>query len=724
MQYAQIITEEFSKIGINATLDYLSWSILSSRFYNQEVGPYNEGGYDICLCGMSLGGSTSHPGDALSFVYAADTIPPAGFNAMYWAPDPNKTHGWMDYRAQESDDLIIAINQEINLTRATELIQEWQKVYYDVMPNVMIYSEVEVHVLSTGLYGYDPVAQPFTLENMWMTENYTGTPDTVALASAAAGSGWLPQIISDRYSGDWIPDIHEGLLDLSASVDTVLPAAFDRAAWMEERFGTKEYLARYPQIATSLGTYNANGLNWSIQVRDDVFWHDGHQLDTWDVAFSYQAFLIPDLDTDDYYDLKLAFGSDDDPINTSLFPGVSQTKIHGNYSFIVKDVNNDGFYETIDFIFNTIFIPWMIEFSGYPLLPEHILGDPVTHGWTGFNDTVYRANGWDLSIYSFDPTTNWLVPPKQWSGHSYNTGNPTDPGGYAGPIGTGPYYFELYDQTTGRGTVKKWTDKQWDGSAWVTATGAGSGYRDQDLIEDAPDTGIIIVTSLERGLSDMKAGDINILDPQFTMTSILDELQIHPAIQTTLTAGPVWQVLHFNPKFTAKTPLSETDRCLNRMGVRHAISHIIPREMIIKDTLNGLGIPMFSPILSSSWAAIPSDEFLRWKRDYQGPRDYKLEQDAITSYDDYNISRALEYMAAEGYDMRPWSILYSGTSCCTDEFFPDSTTSLPPTSHITSTETHHSGFIDLLPILQILEIGTILCFIMTLVIIIRRHQLR
>jgi ABC-type transport system substrate-binding protein len=495
---------------------------------------------------------------------------------------------------------------------------------------------------------------------------------------------------------------------------------------MQERFGTMEYLARYPRIGTSLGTYSPDdqdneGLNWSIQIRDDVYWHDGHQLDAWDVVFSYQTFMIPAVGTDEYSSLTFAFGHDDDPSN---FTG--KTKAHGNYSFYARDIDGDDFYETVDFLFNVTFAPWMTEYTGYSLLPEHILGDPINHGFTGFNKTDYDSTH-DLSSYTFDPSL-WNVVPTAWTGHSYNTGKPSDPGGYNGPIGTGPYYFDSYDQTSGRGTVKKWDGKQWDGSAWVDATGDGTRFRDQAAIADAPDTGIIIVTSLAGGLSDMKAGDINILDTQFTMGTILDELQAHPAIQATLTAGPVWQALYMNPKFTAKTQLSDSDRCLNRKGVRHAISHIIPRKEIINNTLKGCGNPIFSPIPSASWAAISPDEFLQWKREYQGPGGYKIERGTATPYDDYNITRALNYMSSEGYDMRPWSGPYPGTSCFTDEVvycsFPDSSTTFPLISLTTTTEALLNTPIDLLPILQILEIGTVLLFIVTLVIIVRRLQMR
>ena len=36
-----------------------------------------------------------------------------------------------------------------------------EKLWYDVLPNLMIYNQYEVFAISTGLYGFDPLKDPF-----------------------------------------------------------------------------------------------------------------------------------------------------------------------------------------------------------------------------------------------------------------------------------------------------------------------------------------------------------------------------------------------------------------------------------------------------------------------------------------------------------------------------------------------------------------------------------
>ena len=62
MQFSQLMEKEVQKIGIGSEMDLISWAALGPRATDQEVGPYAEGGYDICFIGMSLGTPAGHPG--------------------------------------------------------------------------------------------------------------------------------------------------------------------------------------------------------------------------------------------------------------------------------------------------------------------------------------------------------------------------------------------------------------------------------------------------------------------------------------------------------------------------------------------------------------------------------------------------------------------------------------------------------------------------------------
>ncbi|MFX0123837.1 MAG: ABC transporter substrate-binding protein, partial [Candidatus Hodarchaeota archaeon] len=234
--------------------------------------------------------------------------------------------------------------------------------------------------------------------------------------------------------------------------------------------------------------------------------------------------------------------------------------------------------------------------------------------------------------------------------------------------------------------------------------------------------------------------DVNILDPQFTMGTILDELQADPAILPSLTAAPGWQAFCFNPKFIVKTPLSDFDRPFNHRGFRHAVSHIIPREDIINILLAGLGTEIFSPIPITSWAAIPPDEFLLWKRTYEAPGGHKLEWDATTPFDDYNITRALEYMSSEGYDMRPFggpgpNVVWPGSEPTTSIIpttsiptahttIPSTTTSsvLPTTSETTTTQISTTSTLSIPTITPSLEALILILAITLMIAFFRRRK--
>jgi ABC-type transport system substrate-binding protein len=637
MQHAQMIESEFLKIGIEAELDLISWSAIGSRGLDTIVGPYDEGGFDILIFGMSLG--ELYPGASLSVVYHENGLPPDGFNVMYWA-----NQSWaMTYRASENNELIDQINSEFNQTRATELLIEWQKLWYDVMPNVLLYNLYEVHAVSTGFYGYDPFGYVLdSAEDHWTDGNYAGTADDLVIAGVSEGTDeWLSLISTDVYDAYMNEPLLDSLVGLTPSTGIVLPEGTDRDAWMTAQYGSPDPLKLVPRMATAMGTWDTAGLNYSIEVRDDIYWHDGVQYDAWDAAFSFQATIIPDMTTSLYSENALVFGPDD------------ADAFHGNYSFQVKDLDGNGFYETLNIIVADVYAPFELSVLPTGNYPEHILGDPVTHGMTGWTTAGYESAGWNFSGMIFDPNANWQVTPADWITHSMNTGNPADPGGFWGPIGTGSLVVADSGYTSGTVELKKFNETMWDGSNWITNT-SNSHWNIVNL-DKMPNTYRSTVTTTASGIASMKTGVVNIMDPQFNMGNILGELQAESTIHAVLNTDSGWQALWFNPQFNAPTQLGTNDRPLNRKGVRHAISHIIPRDDIINFLLNGLARPAYTPVPVTSWGIISENEMIAFKRSVNGADGSIPEYNATTAFDEYNIDIALKWMSSEGYDMRPWN---------------------------------------------------------------------
>ncbi len=379
----------------------------------------------------------------------------------------------------------------------------------------------------------------------------------------------------------------------------------------------------YPRIAESMGTWASNGLSYDMDVRENVYFHDGEKVDAWDVAFSFQAPIIPDIGASQYSNLLKPFSLDD------------KTAKHGNYSFTVTDENNDGFFEHIKFNLNQALTSFETNNLGAFLLPEHVLGDPVDHG---FNATSH-----------FSPNDKWFVKPADWQYHSTTTGRKTDPGGYAGPIGCGSMIFKEYDSTTGTISLQKFKDIMWGNttSQWVSAPGIS--HWNIGNLDSMPVTAKVILARMEPAIADMKTGGVNIMDPQFTMANILDELQTEASIQPVLSPENDWQAMYFNPKF-------EQDGVyhLQKKGVCHAISHIVPREDINTYLMKGLGFPAYTPIPVNSWAAIPETELLEFKNALQATDNSTPEANVVTAYDEYSIDKAFDWLDTEGYNTTEW----------------------------------------------------------------------
>ncbi|WP_455140855.1 ABC transporter substrate-binding protein, partial [Candidatus Hodarchaeum mangrovi] len=581
--WEQMMVPEFAKIGIKAELDYVGWPTLYPRSIKEEVGAYKDGGYDLIVLGTGVGSPIRHLGDGLQGGYGTTAIPPAGFNIMYWANDPSKHY--MTYRAEESNNLIQRIRTNYNRSELGMQLVEWQKIWYDVLPHIVVYTPYDVHAISSTLYGYDPVFFPFdSLITMW------GRP-TVTFAVSGCGPPFNPIFADNIYDIYSVGSSMAGLVQHTPSKYLVLPMNTDREAWMTTNFGTTEYLKVIPRIATERGNYSNNGLQYNITLCDNVFFHDGHQLDGWDVAFSLQVKLIPTLS-------KKSGSNSDELWAEWILPFGLDDKVNhrGNYSVIIEDKDDDGFFEHISFNFVTIFPSFVTDVLDFSIFPEHILGDPVNHG--------FDKSG------NFDPNL-WLCKPSDWSAHSFNTGHSSDPGGLNGPIGAGPVVFKEYNATKNEITFEKFDGIQWDHitKTWVSNTSLRYFEFSEGKWFAMPTSAKVIMAGMDIAIAEMKLGMVDILDPWYMLRNVFDEIQAASTITPVLTPASGWQSLYMNPKFEEGGIYH-----LNKKGVRHAISHIIPREEITDKLWNGLAIPAYTPIPITSWAAISETDLLAYKK--------------------------------------------------------------------------------------------------------------
>ncbi|MFX1539040.1 MAG: ABC transporter substrate-binding protein, partial [Promethearchaeota archaeon] len=395
MQYAQLIEKELPKLGFQTELSLLSWYPLLYRMGAfDEVGTYAEGGMDMGLIGFNID-PTAHPAGTCNSLFGRESVPPYGYNMVYWSDD-NRSGNVDIYntmKVTEAHEYLTKTLRETDPAILTDLFKEYQKIHYDVQALSFVYTEYRLHPISKGLYGFDPLYYPITsCEDQWLTEDYPGSTDLVILANSATPNAFNTRIVRDVYNQYVAGPVQDALCGSTPSANVFLPEDIVKEDWMKERyhdvFGTSEHSELYPRVAKALGTFSTDKLTYTIEVRDDVYFHDGHQLDAWDVAFSYQTYIVPDVGAPGYSTMRVAWGDDD------------KAAKHGNYSFEVVDTNADNFYETIKFHFNDTFGPW-VDYVQAAIFPEHILGDPVTHG--------FDTNG------DFDPDTLWQVMPRNFN---------------------------------------------------------------------------------------------------------------------------------------------------------------------------------------------------------------------------------------------------------------------------------------------------------------------
>ena len=74
---------------------------------------------------------------------------------------------------------------------------------------------------------------------------------------------------------------------------TDLPTSWIVGMLYNGMYRIDDTLAVVPDIAASLPTQSADGLTWTIKLRDDVKWHDGSPVTADDVKFTYDLALSP-----------------------------------------------------------------------------------------------------------------------------------------------------------------------------------------------------------------------------------------------------------------------------------------------------------------------------------------------------------------------------------------------------------------------------------------------
>ncbi len=590
-QYAGIIASNMMKLGINAKLFYVSFDQLLNRIYftNAEQGSsFSEGGYD-----MAFGGYPISPPSPLipDFSFMLQGGPgffaPAGANiALYSNTELNAL---FDQLAKTTD-----IQQQVDLLYKIQEIVANDKAY------IFLYEPVDVVARDQKWTAWG-AKDAFSIMTFPDVQQWAGGTDlTFAEASNVFPGSTLNPALTASSQSIYALNIYAQIVFSGAGLQDL----------------DGRTLTYYPALATSIQP-SQDGLDWNISIRHGATFQSGVEITADDFVWTRWALLTPQtaatsMGTDIQYlgnvvDFTFMNGTTS-TVDTRA--SASETARHGwwkatgRYSF--------EFHLPAPYAFTRQ------TYAAFAPFPKHIL--------EGF-----PSNTWDSIPYSTASesyTYKWDV--NQYGGS----------GSYAavGPVGAGPYLLKSYDFTNNIATLAKFP-------GYWNATGLESmGRFTVDTYK------VVWIGNKDAALAALKSGEANVLDTNYQLATDIPTLQ-QMGVNVISAHDLGWQELVINMRHPVvgtgvDTPLGKSNPSEAAEAARHirtAISHMIPRDVIISELLAGAGYPLAS-MVGPGWGI--------WQNPNVKP-------------DSYDLDVAAQELQAAGYSASvgpsPAPIAYTGS---------------------------------------------------------------
>ncbi|MFX0167954.1 MAG: ABC transporter substrate-binding protein [Candidatus Hodarchaeota archaeon] len=539
--WTEIIADAWRRLNIDATPYFGPWSYWIPRVLeptSDSIGkPHAEGGYDVFF----LGGRLSRITDPTSFFHS-DAMVPAGYNYPLWNDSVN-------------DALIDAIITEPNVTARNLLLFQWQQHFQEESPKAILFYPKEAWAYTPSMRNFESF--PYTFPN-------TGDPgirmDTPTLK---IGTNFIPFDFNPILAGTDKWSSHQDRLAINP--------CFDALYYYNSSTDFFNFV-RTPCLTTQDYEVSSDGRNWTIHLRDDVYWPTGFRFNASDLAMTYHACLIP------------------------AFQDRNSGEVRHYDEFVETGLTNESIVVVDEFTVTVTF--------------------PTPYAWAA-------------SLLNIQPLS-WVamkdIPWTSWTTHGSNTGiqwTTTDINGepYAvfGCLGVGPYV--VHDIGSGwNATMGTFRADLRDpmGSKGALANGTIISYHNGVRgFGSEPMPAIYEVQqffSLDAAIDALESGQVDLIDSQFMIQSKLG--LIDPAWGKILVGMALkLQEVGFNmqhPIFGTgeATPNGQADpanAALYAKYVRQALNYMIPRGQIIEQRLTGfaeLGVTFVSPLTSAYSPAI------------------------------------------------------------------------------------------------------------------------
>jgi ABC-type transport system substrate-binding protein len=584
-QYASIITSNLISLGIDAKLFYVNFDQLSNRLFAATAPPgssFSQGGYDIGFIGW---GFTSYvPDFRANYDGRPAFMPPSGSNYAYY--NSSALNGIFDKLYSSTDQAT-----QIQLTHQFE-----EQVFKDA-PYNFIYETIDPVPRASKFtaWGNSSVFSEVTFPDV---QHWAGSN---SLTFAEAGNVFPGNTLNPANTASansfyaayiWFQIMGGSLQEADPRCSCYIP-------------GTAQNITSSP-----------DGLTWTVNIRPGVLFQDGVEATADDYVFAQYALTNPQTASTllgsniQYLGSKVTFTflNGTSRVDDNTGPGVPETdgwwKATSRYQF--------QFHMPAPYAFTS---PVYASFSPMPM---HIMEQ-------------FPFASWDSAPFSTasGPTT-----------YTWNTAKYGGSGSYTavGPVGAGAYSLQSYDFTNNIATLVKFP-------GYWNATGL------EALGQFTVNTyKVQWIGSKDSALAALKNGEVDALDYNYALAKDKPTLQAMPNVNIITATELGWQEMGFNmnnPVFGTgtATPLGTSNPSQAAdaaRDVRKAISHLIPRDLIVSQLLAGSAYPL-AAMLGPGWGV--------W-------------YDPTLTPDAYDINAAASLLQQAGYTVNiapPAPIAYTGS---------------------------------------------------------------
>jgi ABC-type transport system substrate-binding protein len=584
-QYASIITSNMISLGIDAKLFYVDFDQLSNRLFASTAPPgssFEQGGYDIGFIGWNYYAFV--PDFRANFDSRPAFLPPYGDNYAY-------------YNSSAVDRIFDRLYATTDTATQVNLTHQFQENVFNDAPYNYIFEPV------------DPVPRASKF-SAWGSSNLYSEVTFPDLQHWSGGNSLTLAEAANIFPGN---NLNPAATTASNTLYALyVYGAIIGGALQEPDPRCSCYI---PGTATNI-TSSPDGTTWTVNIKHGVRFQDGVEVTADDFIFAEYA------------------GTNAATASTSLGSNVQYLGSKVWFRFLngtvrVDDNTGPGVPETdgwwnatsryqFQFHLPAPYAFTNITYGAITPLPMHIMEKFPFSSW----DSAPFSTASGLYNYTWDT--------KQYGGSGSYTA--------VGPVGAGPYILQSYDFTNNIATLTKFP-------GYWNATGLES--MGQFTINTYK---VQWISSKDAAIAALKNGQVDLLDFGFGLAKDKPTLESIPNVNIITATELGWQEMGFNmmnPVFGTgtATPAGQSNpanAASAARDIRKAISHMIPRDLIVSELLSGAGYPLAS-FLGPGWG--------EW-------------YDPTLTPDTYDLNAAASLLQQAGYSVTvtpPPAIAYAGS---------------------------------------------------------------